>query len=188
MGNEEILYEESCNKLFVKLPDRWEIVWKVTNLVMAVFFFLAAFVNHNDSDWYIWIPVYLLPAILTILIAVDTNITENKYWKNLALVHLLMCCAFSVYQLIILHEVYNDKFSNPLRVEEGREFVGLAIIVFWLSVCRFMSLPSLSGQRTIKVLFLLSVGVSLVPLFSWALCYVGNWHQVLGHCKGMFES
>ncbi|CAI9724648.1 Hypothetical predicted protein [Octopus vulgaris] len=166
MGNEETLYEGSCNKLFVKLPDRWEIVWKVTNLVMAVFFFLAAFVNHNDSDWYIWIPVYLLPAILTILIAVDTNITENKYWKNLALVHLLMCCAFSVYQLIILHEVYNDKFSNPLRVEEGR----------------------LSGQRTIKVLFLLSVGVSLVPLFSWALCYVGNWHQILGHCKGMFQS
>lgn len=51
-----------------------------------------------------------------------------------------------------------------------------------------LSFFSLSGQRTIKVLFLLSVGVSLVPLFSWALCYVGNWHQILGHCKGMFQS
>ena len=47
-------------------------------------------------------------------------IEENKYWKNAALVHLVMCCAFCVYQLVILFEVYSDNFSNPLREEEGR--------------------------------------------------------------------
>ena len=32
------------------ISDRWEIVWKLTNLVMAVFFLLAAFVNVSLID------------------------------------------------------------------------------------------------------------------------------------------
>lgn len=141
MSSEELMTDVTCKKHGLAISDRWEIVWKLTNLVMAVFFLLAAFVNHNDNDWYIWMPVYLLPAILTIPIAIDTTITENKYWKAVALVHLLMCCAFCIYQFVNLVEVYTDNFSNPLREEEGREVAGLLIIVIWLSVCRFMSLP-----------------------------------------------
>ncbi|GAB1608665.1 transmembrane protein 220-like isoform X1 [Argonauta hians] len=181
-------YDSPPTTATIQLAYGWEVVWKFTNFIMAMFFFLAAFVNNNDPDWFIWMPVYLLPTVLTMLIAMKPAITDNRCWKGLTLAHIVACSIFSVYQLILLQKVYTEGHFNILIAEEGRELLGLIIIIFWLLVCRFLSLSSLTGHRVLKMIFILSVGISFVPLFTWSLCYVSNWHQILGHCKGMFPS
>lgn len=37
-----------------------------------------------------------------------------------------------------------------------------------------------------NALLLITVTLTFIPLLTWSLCYVGDWHTRLGHCKGMF--
>lgn len=37
-----------------------------------------------------------------------------------------------------------------------------------------------------NALLLITLTLTFIPLLTWSLCYVGDWHTRLGHCKGMF--
>ena len=37
-----------------------------------------------------------------------------------------------------------------------------------------------------NALLLMTVTLTFIPLLTWALCFVSDWHTRLGHCKGMF--
>lgn len=43
-----------------------------------------------------------------------------------------------------------------------------------------------SNKQMMNALLLITVTLTFIPLMTWSLCYVGDWHTKLGHCKGMF--
>uniref|UniRef100_K1QXC1 Uncharacterized protein n=1 Tax=Magallana gigas TaxID=29159 RepID=K1QXC1_MAGGI len=107
-----------------KKPSGGWKVWRIINLLLGVFFMLAALVNLNDSDWYLWMVVLLFEAI-------------------------------------------KGELKNPLEQEEGRPVHA-------------------SNKQMMNALLLITVTLTFIPLLTWSLCYVGDWHTRLGHCKGMF--
>ena len=43
-----------------------------------------------------------------------------------------------------------------------------------------------SNKQMMNALLLITVTLTFIPLMTWSLCYLGDWHTKLGHCKGMF--
>ena len=121
-------------------------VMKVFNIIFIVLFIVAAVLQYNDPDPYLWIPIYGYAAILCFL-----ALTKN-YKPLLFRIGLIFYSCYAVYLLIdktgVLswaneHEaesiVQSMKASKPW-IEETREFFGLLIIItvvvanmIWLS-------------------------------------------------------
>lgn len=165
-------------------------VWRVINFTMAVFCFLAVLVNVNDDDWYLWIPIYIIPAILCTLIAWNPHLTGNKIWNSLCDMHIVLCIAYAVYQVTLLVAVLGGQMKNPLQYEEGREMGGLFIILAWIGLSRFSSIGRpdvlVTNTRLMNGLLWITVFLAIVPLSLWSLCYISDWHNQIGHCNGMF--
>ncbi|KAH3799773.1 transmembrane protein 220-like [Dreissena polymorpha] len=166
-------------------------VWQAVNLVMALFFGLAAFANSNDGDWYIWCPIYTIPVLLSISIVIWPQLNENKIWNTVSVFHLLACSLYAVYQIFVLLSDLGGKIENPLQHETGREMGGLLIIIAWLGLSRFSSIArpgaGMSNKGLMGALLLLVLTLTVMPLFLWSICFISDWHTRLGHCNGMFK-
>jgi multisubunit Na+/H+ antiporter MnhB subunit len=104
-----------------------------TNLIIAIVFVLFALVQYNDPDWYIWGPVYLIPAYF---------FYKPETAKNNALVYLPII-GFALwaasYVPAFINWIYHGtptitgtmKADRP-EVELMREFFGLIICIVGL--------------------------------------------------------
>ncbi|XP_007483049.1 transmembrane protein 220 isoform X2 [Monodelphis domestica] len=109
-----------------------ETLWRSCNFVMATFFSLAAYVQINDPDAELWMVIYMIPAILTLLVGLNPLTTGNFIWKSLTRLHLFLCTLRTINLGFYLF-LHMDR--NILHEEEGRELFGLGIIIVWLSLC-----------------------------------------------------
>lgn len=113
---------------------------KIFNLIFCLLFIIAAVLQYNDPDPYLWIPIYLYAAILCGLAA------GQKYYPKLYLAGIVAFSAYAVYLLftdegmldwISEHDAGNIaqsmKATKPW-IENTREFFGLAIIITVLTV------------------------------------------------------
>lgn len=50
---------------------------RALSLSMAVFFTLAAYVQHNDPDWVFWMAIYAVPAAVSIAQTVNISVTTH---------------------------------------------------------------------------------------------------------------
>ncbi len=113
---------------------------KIFNVVFAVLFVLFAALQWNDPDPYIWMPIYLYPAILCGLAA------AGKYYKGWYLFGIVAALGYAVYLFFAKdgvlswmteHSAENIagtmKASQPW-IEDTREFFGLFIIIIVLLV------------------------------------------------------
>ncbi|KAM4664571.1 transmembrane protein 220 [Discoglossus pictus] len=152
-------------------------LWRFCNLLMSLFFALAAYVQVNDPDAEIWMVVYIIPASLIFLVSINPEITGHFIWKRLSELHTSACVAWSLYLTAYLC-IYSKK--SVLHEEEGRRLSGLMIIVVWMLLCRD------SEKQTVGVIrLLIAVSISIVPFLVWVYTYVNNemrqaWPQ---HCK-----
>lgn len=166
-------------------------VWRGINLTMTVFFFLAAYVNMNDDDWYLWTPLYVFPGVLSLLLVIKPELAETKFWSSAMVIHFTLCCAYALYQIVLLLEAVGNRVENPLQHEEGREMGGLLILITWLGISRFTDIgrpsKSVSSKGYMSALLLMMVTLTILPLFVWSLCFISDWNKKLGHCSGMFK-
>ncbi|XP_060063453.1 transmembrane protein 220-like [Ylistrum balloti] len=167
------------------------LVWQLINIIMTVFFCLAAYVNLNDDDWYVWVPGYTVPALLSLTAAFKPSIANTTVWGSLAVVDFTLSCAYAVYAVVITLEAVGHKVANPLQHEEGREMGGVFIIIAWLGIARFTNIgrpgASVTNKSLMNALLLMTVTLTLLPLFTWSLCFVSDWHTKLAHCNNMFK-
>lgn len=166
------------------------LVWRVVCLLMTLFFFMAAFFNINDSDWYLWVPIYALPGLMSLPLVFKPELLETKVWTYISVIHLTLCCAYCLYTVVLVFEAINGQLTNPLKHEEGREMAGLLIVIAWLAICRFTSMGRpgviVSSKSMMSALLVMTITLAVLPLFIWSLCLVSDWHTRLGHCKDMF--
>ncbi|MFT6336334.1 MAG: hypothetical protein ACJATI_003093 [Halioglobus sp.] len=97
--------------------------------IIAAVYFLCAAVQYNDPDFYIWIPLYLIPAAVAL--------AYDRGWRN-SKVLLALCFLFVLGLLLYIPDVIswiNDGTPPIARsmqaespfIEFVREFFGLGI-------------------------------------------------------------
>ncbi|XP_039703297.1 transmembrane protein 220 [Pteropus medius] len=158
---------------------RWApALWRACNGLMAAFFALAALVQVNDPDAELWMVVYIIPAVLTLLVGLNPLVTGNFIWKTVSAIHMFFCIvwAISLAYYLLLHTQ-----RNILHEEEGRELFGLLIITAWMSLCHSSSKNPVGGRIQLATAIL----IALFPFISWVYIYTNkemrsSWPT---HCK-----
>ncbi|XP_066472074.1 transmembrane protein 220 isoform X1 [Tiliqua scincoides] len=152
-------------------------LWRLSNLLMAVFFGLAGAVQVNDPDPGLWIVAYSVPAALSLVVGLNPPIADNIVWKSLSDLHSAACVVGSA---ILGYSLFANAQKNILHEEEGRELFGLVIVTVWMGLCRSSAKNSLGGIR-----LAIAVALSLFPFIMWLYIYVhaemrASWPS---HCK-----
>ncbi|XP_019509975.1 PREDICTED: transmembrane protein 220 [Hipposideros armiger] len=158
---------------------RWApALWRGCNGLMAAFFALAALVQVNDPDAGLWMVVYTIPAVLTLLVGLNPLITGNFIWKSVSAIHVFFCIVWAVglAYYLLLHTQ-----RNILHEEEGRELSGLVIITAWMSLCHSSSKNPVGGRIQLAI----AIVIALFPFASWIYIYINkemrsSWPT---HCK-----
>ncbi|XP_059524598.1 transmembrane protein 220 isoform X3 [Myotis daubentonii] len=96
-------------------------LWRACNALMAAFFALAALVQVNDPDAELWVVVYMIPAVLTLLVGLNPLVTGNVIWKSVSAVHVIFCV---VWAASLAYHLMLQAQWNVLHQEEGRNPVG----------------------------------------------------------------
>ncbi|XP_063098088.1 transmembrane protein 220 isoform X2 [Cavia porcellus] len=153
-------------------------LWRACSALMATFFALAACVQVNDPDAALWVVVYMIPAVLTLLVGLNPLVTGSCIWKTVSAAHVLFCLlwAAGLACSLLLRAQH-----NILHEEEGRELSGLVIIIAWMSLCHSSSKNPVVG----RVQLLLAIVISLFPFILWVYVYINkemrsSWPT---HCK-----
>ncbi len=108
---------------------------KIFNIVFIIYFIIAAALQYNDPDPYVWIPIYLYAAFLSYR-AIQGKYNPVLYYIGLAI--------FSLYAIFLFFDktgvlnwtkehhseslVQSMKATKPW-IEETREFFGLVIVI-----------------------------------------------------------
>ncbi|XP_070250398.1 transmembrane protein 220 isoform X1 [Myotis yumanensis] len=152
-------------------------LWRACNALMAAFFALAALVQVNDPDAELWVVVYMIPAVLTLLVGLNPLVTGNLIWKSVSAVQAFFCVvwAASLAYHLMLHAQW-----NVLHEEEGRELFGLVIIATWMSLCH-----SSSKNPVGRIQLVVATVIALFPFTAWLYIYINkdmrsSWPT---HCK-----
>ena len=119
---------------------------KFFNIFFILVFILFAAFQYNDPDPYLWIPIYLYPAVLCYLEIKQKSINKMAY-----LAGFLVFGIYAIYKLFDTNGIIDwIKFHNASSiaatmkaevpwVEESREFFGLIIILIAMSINYFKS-------------------------------------------------
>ena len=113
---------------------------KVFNIFFILVFILFAAVQYNDPDPYLWIPIYLYPAVLCYW-AVKKSYPKWGYYIGFAIFGV-----YAIYKLFDENGVIDwiryhqaTSIASTMKaeqpwVEETREFFGLVIILVVLAI------------------------------------------------------
>ncbi|XP_002747953.2 transmembrane protein 220 isoform X1 [Callithrix jacchus] len=153
-------------------------LWRACNGLMAAFFALAAFVQVNDPDAELWVVVYTIPAVLTLLVGLNPQVTGNAIWKSISAIHMFFC---TVWAVGLAYYLMHHTQQNILHEEEGRELSGLVIITAWMILCCSSSKNPAGGRIQLAI----AIVITLFPFISWVYIYVNkemrsSWPT---HCK-----
>ncbi|XP_040857164.1 transmembrane protein 220 isoform X1 [Ochotona curzoniae] len=153
-------------------------LWRACNALMAAFFALAAFVQTNDPDAEVWVVVYAIPAVLTLLVGFNPLVTGNFIWKSVSAIHTFVCM---VWALGLAYHFLLHAQENILHEEEGRELSGLVIISAWMGLCCSSSENPVGG----RIQLALAIIIVLFPFISWIYVYTNKELQSSwpSHCK-----
>ncbi|XP_062072894.1 transmembrane protein 220 isoform X2 [Lepus europaeus] len=138
--------------------SRARALWRACNALMAGFFALAAFVQVNDPDAEVWVVMYAIPAVLTLLVGLNPLVTGNFLWKSASAVHMAVCVVWAVG--LAYHFLLHTQ-QNILHEEEGRNPIG--------------------G----RIQLALAIAIVLFPFISWIYVYTNKEMQSSWptHCK-----
>ena len=113
---------------------------KVFNIIFIVVFILFAAVQYNDPDPYLWIPIYLYPAVLCYL-AIQYKYPIRGYYIGFVIFGI-----YAIYKIfdengvidwIRFHQatsIASTMKAEQPWIEETREFFGLVIILVVLAI------------------------------------------------------
>ncbi|KAK7175464.1 hypothetical protein R3I93_002389 [Phoxinus phoxinus] len=154
-----------------------QLVWRVCNLFMSLFFSLATYVQINDPDAVLWMVGYAIPAGLCFSICCHQQITESLLWRRIADLHVLIASTFGV---ILGWKLCKEGITDIFQQEEGRECGGLLLVVFWLLLCRHSGRGAVGSLRICT-----AVGITVFPFITWIYYYMNtelrkHWPE---HCN-----
>ena len=118
---------------------------KVLNIMFAILFAVAAVLQYNDPDPYVWIPIYAFAAIICAL-AATRRFYPSLYVAGIVIFGIyavyLFFAADGVWEWLNQHEAEDIaatmKATRPW-IEQTREFFGLIMIIISLLINYYFS-------------------------------------------------
>src|SRR5688500_153761 len=118
---------------------------KVVNIIFALLFAVAAILQYNDPDPWLWIPIYLFAAICCALAS------AHRFYPRIYIIGIVVLALYAAY-LFFANEGVLDwigkhnsgniaetmKATKPW-IEQTREFFGLLIIIISLLLNYYFS-------------------------------------------------
>ncbi len=113
---------------------------KIFNGIFAILFLVSAALQYNDSDPYIWIPIYLYSAWLCFMAV------KGLYFPRAYLAGIAVYLLYALYLLFVKHgvtewygghragELVQSMQADKPWIEETREFGGLLILILVLGI------------------------------------------------------
>jgi hypothetical protein len=111
---------------------------RVFAIFMALVFVYFAVVQYNDPDPQIWIPIYLFPTIISVMIWRIKDRRPPYLLLSVLLVAALFYFAGAIYQWPAHWEgVALKNGMKTINIEEGRESLGLGVcfvtlFIYWM--------------------------------------------------------
>ena len=109
------------------------IILKYANHVMILAFLFSAIVQYNDPDPLIWMAIYGAAMIACLLFALG----KLPSYLPAIVASIALVWALSLASQVIGKVGFTELFQafemKDERIEAGREFGGLLIVVFWMS-------------------------------------------------------
>ena len=96
---------------------------KLIIFVFGLLFLVFSFLQINDPDAYLWIIVYLLPALISFATILDYN---KKYFQYLIPIYLIVA--------IYLYLNNNETIIMNILNETTNEILGLLICSIWIFI------------------------------------------------------
>ncbi|XP_076310180.1 transmembrane protein 220-like isoform X8 [Tachypleus tridentatus] len=102
-------------------------IWRCVNLFMSLFFFFATCAQVNDPDPLLWMVVYVVPSVLSLLLAIHPFLTGNFMWRLACFLHFITSFGFFLYLLVQFARVMDPQFYgiNPVNYEKENYVVCL---------------------------------------------------------------
>ena len=115
----------------------------IFNIVFLIAFLVFAWFNLNDRDSWLWVPIYLAPALLCGLAAFD------KYYPS---IYLVLIVLYVIYAIVLFfardgvkdwllkynkQSIVESMQATKPYIEKTREFFGLLIVIAVLLVNYF---------------------------------------------------
>ncbi|CAL8134990.1 unnamed protein product [Orchesella dallaii] len=149
-GDDEYLVGKHHNihKKAKKLSLSTTILWKCVFLTMALFFMAAAYVQHNDPDPYLWMPAYLVPMFINMILLLSLPferseaplklfpLTSTRIWRwlrswkflnKVIAIHSAYCYTLGIWTLI--HFTWRH-LTTPHNIQEEQDVI---LIETWVS-------------------------------------------------------
>lgn len=113
---------------------------KAVNLTLTLIFLIFALLQYNDPDPYIWVPIYLLAALIC------WQASKRKYPGFLYIIGMMICLSYGAYLFFDKNGVLSwandhaaESLVNSMKavkpwIEESREFGGLLIVFIALLI------------------------------------------------------
>ena len=127
---------------------------KFFNIFFCIVFILFAVVQYNDPDPFLWVPIYLYPALLCFLKFIQKPIPSLAYWAGF-----LVFGVYAFYKMFDTNGIIDwVQFHNASNIastmkaekpwiEESREFFGLLIILIVLGINYIKKTSKLSASK-----------------------------------------
>jgi hypothetical protein len=110
---------------------------KILNYVMAAAFLFSVIVQFNDPDPLLWMLIYALAGAACVLAILN----RGSWIFPAAIGSVALVWAITLASNVIGQVAFSELFEafemKDERVEVAREFGGLLIIAFWMSVLAF---------------------------------------------------
>lgn len=173
-------------------PIWWEmLVFRGLNIIMVAFFLAATLKLQEDDNACLWIPTFLVPALLSSVVAVRPQLSDQIWWKAQAVIFnsmaLLLALVWSIQLVRTVHaEAESETVSiskggifrsfglvNPLEYEEGREMIGILLCVAWMKMTSHVSRVHFRSRHVLpapRKLVMTSLYLSIVPVLLTLVC------------------
>jgi len=129
---------------------------KIFNALFCILFIVSSGLQYNDPDPYVWIPIYLYAAILCF------QAIKRKFYPKAYLLGIVFSVVYALWLFFDQTGVLNwalehnaENIAQSMKatkpwIEETREFLGLIIIIFtltvnWVYYRRYIK-PTLNGR------------------------------------------
>lgn len=127
---------------------------KIFNIIFIILFVVAAGLQYNDPDPYIWVPLYLFGAFLCY------KAIKKQFDKRLYIIGFIAYGLYAIYLFFDKFGVINwatehhsDNIAQSMKaaapwIEETREFFGLVILIAVLLINFFWFKRNKKNQRS----------------------------------------
>ncbi|XP_042891078.1 uncharacterized protein LOC122265734 [Penaeus japonicus] len=168
----------------------WVKLTRLINLFLGLILGFTAYLQIVRVHAVIWVPVFLVPAVITLIAVFKLQAAERMEVKAVVSLHIGCCLCLMVYvgmQLVqnMSHEKTiflmfenapgEKNFYNPLNYREGWELLSVFMVVGWLKFLTMttrehlrdsgVSAVEMAPDRMLKTVFLMMAVVGVLMSF-----------------------